>query len=153
MTLPIIIMIKTVLQTFQLSTYCHSHVSHDLTQWSKFWLRHGGGREVKWHHGAANCEWQSLKSHRILLAETCNFAGQQATFTARNGGREGPGIRAGVRDTGGVKWKTSCCCENREPPMPQRECLPARTPIPPSRASIITKWDFPLIGARAKMFN
>lgn len=110
---------------------------------------HRGGGEVRWRHCAANCRWWPLRapnpSSRI---KPCNFAGKKGNINAKE--PERPGISAGVRDTGGVKWKTSCCRENREPPMLQRDCLPARTLIPPSRTSIITKWDFPLIGARAK---
>lgn len=112
---------------------------------------HRGGREVKWCH-AANCKWQPLRALNLSSwTKPFDFAGKKVTFMPWN--NERPGISAGLRDTGGVKWKTSYCCENREPPMLQRNCLPARTLIPPSCASIISKWDFSLIGAWAKMFN
>lgn len=108
----------------------------------------------EWRHGAVELWMTVAEIPQNPSSWTCKYAGQQATFTTTDGGRERPGMRAGARRYRRCEMKDELLLwEQREPPMPQRQCLPARTLIPPSRASIITKWDFPLIGARAKKKN
>lgn len=123
---------------------------HDPTQWRKF--QHRGVREVKWCHAAANCKWRQLTVvNPSCWTKLCDFAGKKAILMLRD--KKGLGseqvfeIQAGWNERRAVALRTESR-RNR-----QRDCLRARTLILPSCASIISKWDFSLIGTWAKMFN